>query len=105
VLQEQNAAAFPQLGGQAAQVVPLDAVGIGPVPPSLRSRFDLPLKVGLGFMVGAALALAAHYLDPRVREKEDLEQIGLRVIGEIPGKSGGPRSATEDREARRRTNR
>ncbi|MGH2522664.1 MAG: hypothetical protein ACRDH2_09205 [Anaerolineales bacterium] len=84
VLQEQNAAAFPQLGGQAAQVVPLDAVGIGLVPPSLRIRFDLPLKIGLGLGVGLALAFAAHYFDPFVRDKEELEEMGLRVIGEIP---------------------
>ncbi len=84
VLQEQNAAAFPQLGGQAAVVVPLDKPGIAPVPPSLRARFDLPLKVGLGLAVGIALALAAHYLDPFVREKDELEGIGLKVIAEIP---------------------
>jgi len=84
VLQEQNAAAFPQLGGQAAVVVPLDKPGIAPVPPSLRARFDLPLKVGLGLAVGIALALAAHYLDPFVREKDELERIGLKVIAEIP---------------------
>jgi len=84
VLQEQNAAAFPQLGGQAAVVVPLDKPRIAPVPPSLRARFDLPLKVGLGLAVGIALALAAHYLDPFVREKDELERIGLKVIAEIP---------------------
>ena len=84
VLQEQNAAAFPQLGGQAAVVVPLDKPAIGPVPPSLRARFDLPLKAGLGLVAGIALALIAHYFDPFVREREELEQIGLKVIAEIP---------------------
>ncbi len=84
VLQEQNAAALPTLGGQAAVVVPLDKPAIGPVPPSLRARFDLPLKAGLGLVAGIALALIAHYFDPLVREREELEQIGLKVMAEIP---------------------
>jgi capsular polysaccharide biosynthesis protein len=84
VLQTKNAAAFPQLGGQAATVTPLDQAGIAPVLPSLRARFDIPLKVGLGLVVGLALALAAYYLDPFVREKSELESLGLPVVAEIP---------------------
>ena len=84
VLQEQNAAAFPQLGGQAAVVIPLDKPAIGQVPPSLRARFDLLLKIGLGLAVGIALALAAHYFDPFVREREELEGMGVKVVAEIP---------------------
>ncbi len=64
--------------------MPLDKPAIGPVPPSLRARFDLPLKAGLGLVAGIALALIAHYFDPLVREREELEQIGLKVIAEIP---------------------
>jgi capsular polysaccharide biosynthesis protein len=86
VLQTQNAAVFPQLGGQATEVVPLDAPAVGPVSPGLRSRLDLPLKVALALGVGVALALAAHYLDPFVRERRELEAMGLGVIGEIPKK-------------------
>lgn len=84
VLQDQNAEVFPQLGGQAAVVTPLDAPAPGPVPPSLRARLDLPLKVALALAVGLALALAAHYLDPFIREKEDVERLGLRVVAELP---------------------
>lgn len=84
VLQEQNAEVFPQLGGQAAVVTPLDSPSAGAVPPSLRSQLELPLKLGLGLAVGLALALAAHYLDPFVREKTDLEKMGMRVIAEMP---------------------
>jgi capsular polysaccharide biosynthesis protein len=84
VLQEKNAEAFPQLGGQGAIVVPLDNPGVGVAPPSLRARLDLPLKVGLGLAVGVLLALVAHYLDPFVRDREELERMGLSVIAEIP---------------------
>jgi capsular polysaccharide biosynthesis protein len=84
VLQTQNAAVFPQLGGQAAVVTPLDAPSVAAVPPSLRSRLDLPLRLALALAAGAALALAAHYLDPFVRERAELERLGLAVVGEIP---------------------
>ncbi len=84
VLQNQNAAVFPQLGGLAAQVVPLDQPAVGAVAPSLRSRLDLPLKAGLGLVAGLGLALAAHYLDPFVRDRRELELLGLPVIAEIP---------------------
>ena len=86
VLQEQNAGIFPQLGGLAAEIVPLDAPGVGAASPGLRSRLDLPLKVALALAVGAGLALAAHYLDPFVRERSELEALGLGVLGEIPKK-------------------
>ncbi len=86
VLQTQNGAVFPQLGGLAAEIVPLDAAAVGAVSPGLRSRLDVPLKVLLALGVGAALALAAHYLDPFVRERRELESLGLGVIGEIPRK-------------------
>lgn len=88
VLQDQNAAVFPQLGGLAATVVPLDSANPAPVGSSLRARLDLPLKVGLGFVVGLALALLAHYFDPFVREKEELEKAGLKVVGEIAQEAG-----------------
>src|SRR6185369_15255452 len=84
VLQEQNAAVFPQLGGLAATVVPLDSANPAPVGSSLRARLDLPLKVGLGFAVGLALAFLAHYFDPFVQEKEELERLGLNVVAEVP---------------------
>ena len=84
VLQDKNGDVFPQFGGQLAQVVALDNVGIAPVPPSLRVRFDLALKVGLALAVGLGLGLVAHYLDPFVREKDELEGLGIKVVGEIP---------------------
>ncbi len=88
VLQERNATVFPQLGGQPAKVVGLDSPAVGAVPPSLRSRLDLPLKAGLALAVGIALALLAHYGDPYVRERGELEAMGLEVLAEVPRKQG-----------------
>lgn len=88
VLQEQNADALPSLGGQPAVVTVLDPLEGGHVPaaapPSLRSRLDLPLRLALALAAGVALALAAHYFDPVVREKAELETLGLHVVAEIP---------------------
>ncbi len=103
-LQTRSAQAFPQFGGQPPQIVPLDdpaSVGLGPVGPGLRDRLEVPLKVGLGLALGLALAFAAHALDPRVREREDVEGIGLEVVGEIPSplrkKEEGRRKEEEGR--------
>lgn len=84
VLQRDNATVFPQLGGLAAVVQPLDPPGVVPVAPSLRARLDLPLKVAVGLALGIGLALLAHYLDPFVRDRRDLDRLGLPVAGEIP---------------------
>ena len=93
VLQTRNADIFPQLGGQLATVTPLDKPSVGAVPPSLRVRYDWLLKVGLGLGVGLALALEAFYLDPVVREKDELERLGFQVVAEIP-KDRRPKSKT-----------
>lgn len=86
VLREQNAAVFPQLGGQAAVVTPLDTPSVGPQPPGVRALLDLPLRLALALAFGVALALAAHYFDPFLREKSDLEKMGWKVVAEIPRK-------------------
>lgn len=92
VLQTQNAAAFPQLGGQPAEVVPMDAPVILPViqaaTPSIRQRLDLPFRLALGLAAGLALAFAVDYLDPTVRDRRDLEELGIAVVGEIPTRRG-----------------
>ena len=84
VLQRDNASVFPQLGGMAAVVQPLDSPGVVVVAPSLRARLDWPLKLAVGLVLGIGLALLAHYLDPFVRDRRELDQLGLPVIGEIP---------------------
>jgi capsular polysaccharide biosynthesis protein len=86
VLQTRNAEAFPQLGGENAVVNALDAPNVSASAPGLRSMLDLPIRLGLGLGVGLALAFAAHYLDPFIRTKTDVELLGLQVLAEIPRK-------------------
>ena len=85
VLTEQNAQALPQLGGETAVLVQLDEPLVNPIPGGIRSQLDLPLRVALALAAGIGLALLAEYLDPTVRERRELERMGLVVLGEIPG--------------------
>ncbi len=84
VLTEDNAAALPQLGGQNAVLTQLDEPVINPIAAGIRNQLDLPLRVALALAAGLGLVMLAHYLDPTVRERAEIEQAGLPIIGEIP---------------------
>ncbi|MCI0643542.1 MAG: hypothetical protein L0332_14640 [Chloroflexi bacterium] len=86
VLIEENASGLPQLGGQPAELVQLDQPVVNQIPAGLLNQLELPLRVALALGSGVGLALLAHYLDPTVRGREELEGMGLPVIGEIPKK-------------------
>jgi capsular polysaccharide biosynthesis protein len=85
VLQTRNNQVFPQ-NGDGATVTALDSVSIGAAPPSLRNRLDIPIRLALGLALGVALAFVAHYIDPRVHDRSEVEALGLNIIGEIPSK-------------------
>ncbi len=84
VLQTRNAEVFPQLGGVNAVVTALDAPSVGASPPGLRAMLDLPIRLALGLAVGVALAFASHYIDSFIRDKREVESLGLHVLAEIP---------------------
>ncbi len=85
VLQQRNNIVFPQ-NGTGATVTALDGVVVAPAAPSLRNRLDIPIRVALALVFGLALAFIAWYFDPRVRDRADVEAIGLDIIAEIPKK-------------------
>jgi len=84
VLTEDNADALPQLGGQTAVLTQLDEPVVNPIGAGLRSQLDLPLRVALALFAGVGLALLAHYLDPAVRDRAEVERAGLPILAEIP---------------------
>jgi len=84
VLTEDNAAALPQLGGERAVLIQLDEPVVNAIAPGLRSQLDLPLRVALALAAGLGLALLAHYIDPTVRDRAELERLRLPVMAEIP---------------------
>jgi capsular polysaccharide biosynthesis protein len=84
VMIEDNAAALPQLGGERAILTQLDEPIVNPIAAGIRSQLDLPLRVALALLAGLGLALLAHYLDPTVRDRAELGDLGLPLVGEIP---------------------
>jgi capsular polysaccharide biosynthesis protein len=95
VLVNRNAEALPQLGGETAVLVQLDEPVVNAVPGSLRSQLDLPLRLALALAVGFGLALLAEYLDPTVRDRRELERLGLPILGAIPAERGKRSRGTE----------
>ena len=86
-LTQNGAAYFPQLTGVEPAVHRLDTPSPVALAPGLRTQLMGPaVKIGLALVVGVALALLWHYLDPTVREAEELEALGLAVLAEIPRK-------------------
>jgi capsular polysaccharide biosynthesis protein len=84
VLTTQNAQALPQLGGENAILTQLDQPVVSQAPAGIRSRLELPLRVALALAAGVALALLVEYLDPTIRTREELQELGLAILGEIP---------------------
>ncbi|HSN77751.1 MAG TPA: hypothetical protein VL334_21970 [Anaerolineae bacterium] len=84
---EQEAATFmPRLFAQNGAAYLVNRGGSGAVGPGLREQLELPLRLLIALAAGIALAFLADYLDDRIRGREDVERLGLSVVGEIPKK-------------------
>lgn len=84
VLQTRNQDYFAQLGGVPATVTILDQTLPASAPPPIADRLGVVLRFGLAFAAGLGLAVLAHYLDPFIRRKDEVEKLGLPVISLIP---------------------
>lgn len=84
VLQTRNAAYFPHLGGQNADVTIVDAPVIVPNPPPLPDRFGPIIQLGLAFFFGLILAFIAAYTDPYIRDENELKSNGFQVLAKVP---------------------
>jgi capsular polysaccharide biosynthesis protein len=87
-LTESSADFFGQFSAGEADIRLIDPPAIGEVGRPAREQLDLPLRVFLALAAGIALAFLLDYLDDSVRERADLERLGLDVLGEVPGSSG-----------------
>lgn len=85
-LQEEAATFMPRLFAQNGAAYLVNRGGVGEIGPGLREQLELPLRLLIALAAGIALAFLADYLDDRVRGREDIERLGLRVVGEIPKK-------------------
>ncbi|MCB9450273.1 MAG: hypothetical protein H6672_02475 [Anaerolineaceae bacterium] len=84
VLQSRAQAYFPQLGAQPAQVTVLDTPQVVAAPPPIGNRLAPFIRIGVGLFFGVALAFLVEYLDPTLRRREQVEQLGLPVIAALP---------------------
>ncbi len=85
-VQDGGADYFPQLQGVDARAVLIDGPAIGPVGRSLKDKLDLPIRLFVALVAGVALAFLWDYLDDTVRDRAEVEALGIAVLGEIPRK-------------------
>ena len=84
-LREEAPAYFGRLGLEEPQVSLFDGPSVGPLPPSLTQRLDLPVRLLLALLAGIALAFLLDYLDDSVRDRAELEGMDIPVLAEVPG--------------------
>lgn len=84
VLQTKNATYFAQFGAQPARVIALDGIIITPESTPLATRLSPLIRIVLGLTAGLALAILADYFDRAIRDRTEIEALGLSVIAEIP---------------------
>ncbi len=84
VLQTRNQQYFPQFAYAPAQIVPLDEIDVVRTVPPMTTRLNPFIRIAIGLAAGLGLAALAEYLDDSVREKADLEKLGVEVLGVIP---------------------
>lgn len=83
-LATQNAKYFTQLGATGAQVAVIDGPNVSAVTPGLRERLDLPIRALLALLAGIVLIFVLDYLDDSIRTGNELEKMGVPVMGVIP---------------------
>lgn len=84
VLQQQAASFFAVSGGDSIEVLLIDPPTVSSVSPSLTQRLQLPIRLFLALVAGVALAFLLDYLDDTVRDKGEIESLGIQVLAEIP---------------------
>ncbi|PKO23595.1 MAG: hypothetical protein CVU38_03140 [Chloroflexi bacterium HGW-Chloroflexi-1] len=75
---------FGQFSAEEADIRLIDPPTVSVVGRPAREQLDLPLRVLLALAAGIALAFLLDYLDDAVRDRDELTQLGLAVLGEIP---------------------
>lgn len=86
-LAERAADYFPLTGCDRIEAHLIDPPVIGKVPPSLTERLRTPVRLFLALLAGIAITFLLHYLDDTIQTNDDLIEMGLPVLGEIPPRS------------------
>jgi capsular polysaccharide biosynthesis protein len=83
-LTESSADFFGQFSADEADIRLIDPPVVGAVGRPAREQLDIPLRLLLALTAGIALTFLLDYLDTSVRDRTDLERLGLTVLGELP---------------------
>jgi capsular polysaccharide biosynthesis protein len=83
-LQGRSADFLGQLGPTGADIRLIDPPVVLPAGRSLKEQLDLPIRLFLALLAGVALTFLLDYLDDTVRDRAEVETMGLTVLGEIP---------------------
>jgi capsular polysaccharide biosynthesis protein len=83
-LPEHSADFLGQLENTEADIRLIDSPVVLPAARSLKDKLDLPIRLFLALVAGVALAFLLDYLDDTVRDRAEVEAMGLSVLGEIP---------------------
>jgi len=84
VLRERSADFLGQLGTTDADIRLIDQPVALPAGRSLKEKLDLPIRLFLALLAGVALTFLLDYLDDTVRDRAEVQAMGLTVLGEIP---------------------
>jgi capsular polysaccharide biosynthesis protein len=86
-LNENGAAWFARLGDDQVKLTIVDAPDVTQLPPTLRQRLDVPLRVLLALVLAVGVALLLHALDPRLYgDAEARLAAGAPVVGWLPAR-------------------
>ena len=75
------------IGHGSAKAVLIDGPGIGQAGRSLKDKLDLPIRLFVALLAGVALAFLWDYLDDTLRDRAEVEALGVALLGEIPRES------------------
>jgi capsular polysaccharide biosynthesis protein len=84
ILQTRNQAYFPQFAAEPLTVKPLDEPTVNEVAPPFTTRLMPLARIVIGLIAGLGLAVLAEYLDSSLRNRTEVEALGLPVLAEIP---------------------
>jgi capsular polysaccharide biosynthesis protein len=84
VLREEADQLVGPLGNARPVLRLIDPPVVVPVGRGLRDKLEIPIRLGLALMAGVAGTFLLDYLDRSVREPNELESIGISVLGQIP---------------------
>lgn len=84
VLREEAGELVGPLGEGRPVLRLIDPPVVVPVGRGLRSKLDIPIRLGLALLAGVAGAFLLDYLDRSVRGADELEAMGISVLARIP---------------------